>query len=179
MSEPAASLFSHRIGVETLRPRPSEIVVVPTEAERAAIVAALDLASLERLEGRYRLSRESDRVTLEGRLVANLEQRCVVSLEPVPLKVNEPINLVFAPQAEDEAEDAEPKLAEIDLDYDAGDPPEPIVNGGIDLGAVTLEFLALALDPYPRKPGVEWTGPEDDPAENSPFAALARLKRGE
>ena len=35
----------------------------------------------------------------------------------------------------------------------AEDPPEPIVNGAIDLGALAAEFLMLGLDPYPRKPG--------------------------
>ena len=57
------------------------------------------------------------------------------------------------------------------------DPPEPIVNGRIDLGAVTAEFLALGLDPYPRKPGVAYEpAPERDPAD-SPFAALAKMKK--
>jgi len=44
---------------------------------------------------------------------------------------------------------------------------------------VAAEFLALALDPYPRKPGVEFESPqpEAEPDEKaSPFAALAKLK---
>ena len=36
------------------------------------------------------------------------------------------------------------------------EPPDEIVNGKIDLGAVAAEFLALGLDPYPRKPGVDF-----------------------
>ena len=48
----------------------------------------------------------------------------------------------------------------------------------IDLGAVALEFLVLACDPYPRKPGVHFSDvsigeKEQDP---SPFAALGRFK---
>ncbi len=34
------------------------------------------------------------------------------------------------------------------------DPPDPIIDGKIDLGALAAEFFALGLDPYPRKPGV-------------------------
>ncbi len=56
-------------------------------------------------------------------------------------------------------------------------------DGVIDLGEVVAESLALALDPYPRRPGVEFkdveiAGPKppqsNDPA--SPFAALAQLR---
>ena len=37
------------------------------------------------------------------------------------------------------------------------EPPDEIVNGQIDLGAITAEFLVLGLDPYPRKPGVDFS----------------------
>ena len=180
MAETGTPPLSRRIGVETLRPRPAAFVVTPDDAERAAIVKAFGLSSLTMLEGRYDISRESERVTLEGRLVAALEQLCIVSLEPLPVKLDVPVRLVFEPQVE---EDPRPAQAgdpvEIDLEYTQEDPPEPIVDGAIDIGAVTLEFLALSLDPYPRKPDAEWAQKPEESAEASPFAALARLKRDE
>ena len=51
--------------------------------------------------------------------------------------------------------------------------PDPIVDGKIDLGALTAEFFALGLDPYPRKPGVSFESPEQPEASVSPFSALA------
>ena len=42
---------------------------------------------------------------------------------------------------------------------------------------VTAEFLALGLDPYPRKPEADFAYTEDAGKEN-PFAALAGLKAG-
>ena len=60
-------------------------------------------------------------------------------------------------------------------DAEEDDLPDPIVNGRIDIGAVTAEFLALGLDPYPRKPEVDFAYQEDSGREN-PFAALARIK---
>ena len=65
--------------------------------------------------------------------------------------------------------------------HDPGDeteePPEPIINGAIDLGALATEFLILGLDPYPRKPGVSFDKPvETDDPQDHPFAALAGLK---
>jgi hypothetical protein len=58
----------------------------------------------------------------------------------------------------------------------AEDAPEPLVGGVVDLGLLATEFLALGIDPYPRKSGAEFTAPaaaDDDP---KPFAALAALK---
>ena len=58
------------------------------------------------------------------------------------------------------------------------EPPDEIVNGQIDLGALTAEFLALGLDPYPRKPGVDFNYRDPADEKDSPFAALSKLKGG-
>ncbi len=65
-------------------------------------------------------------------------------------------------------------------------------GGRIDIGELVAQNLSLALEPYPRKEGVEFTpiledvGPdtlsltEDTPPEpprQNPFAALSRLKK--
>ena len=85
---------------------------------------------------------------------------------------------MFAPEAEvrkladliEEGEDdAEPPTVI--------DPPEPIVNGIIDLGRVATDALFLAVDPYPRKEGAvfETEVAVLDP-EDHPFAALKALQ---
>ena len=69
-------------------------------------------------------------------------------------------------------------MSALDEDEQA-DPPDPIVDGRIDLGAIALEFLTLSLDLYPRKPGAEFADVqigEADDAADSPFAALQRFK---
>ena len=53
------------------------------------------------------------------------------------------------------------------------DEPDPIIEGKIDVGALAAEFFALGLDPYPRKPGVEFVALAESPPADSPFAALA------
>ncbi len=66
--------------------------------------------------------------------------------------------------------------------YGAGRPADrprsagPIEDGTIDLGALAAEFLALGLDPYPRKPGAEFA-PISDPqdATERPFDVLKKL----
>jgi hypothetical protein len=52
-----------------------------------------------------------------------------------------------------------------------------MIGGRIDLGALATEFLMLAIDPYPRKPGATFEAPAADPGGH-PFAALAALKKG-
>ncbi len=56
------------------------------------------------------------------------------------------------------------------------EPPEPLLDGILDLGALATEFLILGLDPYPRKVGVEFVAPEAGEAAAHPFAALEALK---
>ena len=60
---------------------------------------------------------------------------------------------------------------------DGADAPDPIVDGKIDLGALAAEFLALGLDPYPRKPGAEFAPPAADEPPDSPFDALAKIAK--
>ena len=47
----------------------------------------------------------------------------------------------------------------------------------VDLAAPLLEELTLALDPYPRAPGVAFAALKDEAAPTAnPFAVLAKLK---
>ena len=56
-------------------------------------------------------------------------------------------------------------------------PPEPLVDGKVDLGALATEFLMLGIDPYPRKAGAEFAPPKVEDAGEHPFAALAALEK--
>jgi uncharacterized metal-binding protein YceD (DUF177 family) len=116
------------------------------------------------------------RFHVAGRVRARIGQTCVVTLDPIESDIDEPIDLTFAPpeqipQLSDLVDDA------AESDEEIPDPPEPIVNGVIDLGRLATDALLLAIDPYPRKPGavfeplVEAADPEDHP-----FAALKALK---
>jgi uncharacterized metal-binding protein YceD (DUF177 family) len=183
-TDPSAPLpLAHPVRVEDIKLRGSHIAVHAPEQDLPAIARHLGLASVEALDARYVATRSGDSVKLEGTITAKVHQTCVVSLDPFPVELAIPVQLDFAPEEETllAAKRAEADAAKFDIEVmlNETDPPEPIVNGIIDLGAVTLEFLALGLDPYPRKPGVEFeAGPAAAEVE-SPFAALAKLKRGE
>jgi uncharacterized metal-binding protein YceD (DUF177 family) len=149
-----------------------------TEAQRAALASAAGLRTVERAAASFELSHAgSGKVNVVGQVTARVGQTCVVSLDPIENQIDEPIDLVFAPEADiprlsstvdDEAESDE-----------IPDPPEPIVNDVIDLGRVATDALFLGIDPYPRKPDVVFEQPvvAADP-EDHPFAALKALKAG-
>jgi len=176
--------LSHPLRVEDIKLRGSHVVVRAQAAELPAIAAHLGLSSVEALEARYVATRSGDKVKLEGTIFAMLHQTCIVSLDPFPVDLEVPVRLDFAPEEESRiaarrAEADEHGKIDVEVQLNEDDPPEPIVDGLIDLGTVTLEFLALGLDPYPRKPGVSFESGPADAGVESPFAALAKLKRGQ
>lgn len=151
-----------------------------SEAERRAIADALGLVAVDSLSADLTLTRDGKGVVdLDGRVRAEIVQSCVVSLDPVPQSIDEPIAMRFVA-----AQDAEPERAmgEVRIDPDEEDPPEVVVGPSIDLGPAVLEHFVLAIDPYPRAPGAALP---DNPAEappdsrDSPFAALAGLGRSD
>jgi hypothetical protein len=120
--------------------------------------------------------RGGGRFHVAGYVRARVGQTCVVTLDPIENDIDEPIDLMFAPPEQiPEMADLIDEAAESDADIP--DPPEPIVNGVIDLGRVATDALYLAIDPYPRRPDAVFEPPvvAADP-EDHPFAALKALQ---
>lgn len=177
-SSPFIRFFSRRelTGLENKPIRESA-----SAEERAAIAAEFGLLALDRLGITARLAREgAEGWRLEGEIIAEATQACVVTLEPVGATIREPFERSYRPMSDEEIATFE---AEALLDPFGDDPPEPL-GAGIDLGAAALESLALGLDPYPRAPGATFapqaaTPPGADPLSDEairPFAALEALK---
>ncbi len=142
-----------------------------SEESRRRIAAELDLASLDRLDAEVEVRPFGDSWEVSGRLSAAAEQTCGVTLEPLPVE----IDARFAVRVVAEAppvEDGPP----VEFGLDSEDPPDVAEDRVIDLAAYVVEHLALELDPFPRKPGVEFEPPAGE-AEPSPFAVLAKLRR--
>lgn len=167
--------FAHHLRLDHIRDG-ERLDLVADEAERAAIARRLDLGAIERLEAHVTLARQGKVVRATGRLLASLEQSCVVTGEPVPAAVDEPFTLIFTPEPEAARADEEIELGEEDCDVVFHD------GAAIDLGSAIADTLALGLDPYPRSAGADAALKEAgvlSEAEAGPFAALAKLKRGE
>jgi hypothetical protein len=166
--------FSRPVLVNRLPAEGSQIEVKANEEECVALAADFGLPELKSLSGNYRLKGGAGGVRVTGRITADLVQICVVTLEPFESRLEEDVEVDF--QEIDPAD--RPKIeagAEVEITEDA---PDEIIDGRIDLGSLTAEFLAISLDPYPKKPGVSFEF-EDKGAELSPFAGLAGLKRGD
>ena len=170
--------FSRPFRVDALPAEGQSQTIEAGPEERAALAALNRLPAIASLTATF-AARRSGRggVHVTGDVHAEIAQVCVVSLEPFAATVDEPIDVRFAPT---EAAEAARRVKEDDaalVDLGGEDPPDPIVDGRIDLGALAAEFLALGLDPYPRKPGVAFTPPEPQDGADSPFAALGKLEK--
>lgn len=144
------------------------------DATRKAIAKLAGLRALPMLRASFDLKPSGDQIHVTGRVLATVGQTCVVTLEPVENAIDEPVDIMFSENVPVQAANA---TAADDHDNPDIDPPEPIQGGAIDLGALAAEFMILALDPYPRKPGAVFESQvaPDDPADH-PFAGLAVLK---
>jgi uncharacterized metal-binding protein YceD (DUF177 family) len=165
-----APVFSRPVRVDALPSEPLARAIEADAEERAALAKLNRLPAIAKLAATFtlrRLGRDGARVT--GVVRAEFTQICVVSIEPFPATLDEEVDVRFAPPDEKREERRGEFIA-----FDEEDPPDPIVDGVIDLGALAAEFFALALDPYPRKPGVSFTPPAEQDETGSPFAALSR-----
>ena len=158
------------------------VTLEASAAEREALAKHLGLAAISALTCDFSVTKRGrTQVQVTGELRAAVTQICVVSLEPFDTGLREAVEGRFAPAPD--AREIERRLAlaaklagsEGLVLSETPDPPDLIVNGLFDLGALAAEFLALGLDPYPRKPGAEFAEPappDNERDAGSPFAAL-------
>src|SRR5207302_9921526 len=165
--------FAHHLRLDRIRDG-DRLDLIADEAERSAIARRLGLGALSCLEAHAVLSHKGDIVRAEGRLAASLVQSCVVTSEPVPAHIDEPFELIFMPEP--------PAGAGEDVEIGGGDLDVVFHDGAeIDLGGAIADTLALVVDPFPRSASAEAALREAGvltEAEASPFAALAKLKKG-
>lgn len=140
--------------------------MIPDAAARGRIVKALDLASLTSFESEITVVPAHVGWTLSGWVRAEAEQVCGITLETLPVSVDERFSVDLVEEADAASE------VEVTLEDDS---PDVIEEGRIDLGQYAVEQFALALDPFPRKPGAEFVQPEE-PVEVSPFAVLKQMR---
>lgn len=176
MTQPPV-LFDLKVRVDSLRDREEDIAFPVPEATLGALARTIGVDKVLSSVAELHLVPDGAAVDVTGFIRATVIQTCVVSLEPFEAVIDEPIDVRFAPRSEIEAAIAN----HVDEDGEEGsagmaDAPEPIVEGVMDLGALLQEFLALGVDPYPRKPGVAFEEPAADDETIKPFAALAQLR---
>jgi len=160
--------LSRLVDIMRIPPRGQEVHVEATAEECAALARDFGLPGIQALSGDYHLQASAKGIHVTGAVKASITQICVTTLESFDSMIEEEVEVDFA---ESSGMPAEPPT-----DIHEYEPPDEIVNGQIDLGALTAEFLVLGLDPYPRKPGVDFNYRDPADEKDSPFAALNKLK---
>jgi hypothetical protein len=165
------------VAVEDLPETGQRFSLLADAEARAAIARLAGLRDLPRLQADFEVVREgATGLRVTGHVSATVGQNCVVTLEPLVNGVDEDVDLVFMPQAAEQASgESQAEGSQADVKWDD---PEPLIGGVVDLGALATEFLILGLDPYPRKPGAVFDAPPEDKPDAGPFAALAGWTKG-
>jgi hypothetical protein len=178
MKEPKLEApWSVPVSVHEVPPTGRRFELEADEATRAAIAKSAELRALLRLEVTFDVSRrEPNGLHVAGRVCATVGQDCVVTLDPIENEIEEMVDLIFVPGAAPAVGDAPGRVA---AEVEADEAPEPLLNDIVDLGAIATEFLILGIDPYPRKLEAVFQAPAVDDSSDHPFAALAKLRRGQ
>jgi uncharacterized metal-binding protein YceD (DUF177 family) len=167
----AAPEFARPVDLTRVGDSGSRMTIEASPAERAALAKRFGLPAIDSLRAELELQRirGGAAVRLSGQLAADVTQSCVVTLEPVKQHVDDAFEILYS----DEVTDEQRAIGAADIAW-----PEPLPQGPLDVGEAVAEQLSLALDPYPRAPGValekQWTG-EGEAAK--PFAALDKLRK--
>ena len=143
------------------------------ETTRRRIADLLDLVALEGLTADATVAPWMDGALVRGAWRARVVQTCSLSAEEFATDLDGAFEVRCVPAG---SAMAESPSSEIVVDPDADDPPDVLESDVVDLGAYLVEHLALALDPFPRAPGVEFEPPPAEPEPN-PFAKLTALKQ--
>jgi Large ribosomal RNA subunit accumulation protein YceD len=171
-----AGSFARMLAVETVPECGLDVDVRASEAECAALVETCGVAAFHDFEAGFHVRKlDRARVKVTGSLRAEVTQICVVSLEPFETLVQADIDVDFAPLGQLASSKTISGSGPVAAVHGGKDPPDPIIDGKIDLGALATEFLILNLDFYPRKPGASFEGTDgrgEQEDKNSPFAVL-------
>ena len=158
-------------------PSAGRAVEIATSAtEREAVCQRLGMRRLDGLEARLHIVHgpRDGVLILRGRVMAEGSQVCVVTLDPVAVRLDVPVERYFLRAG---TEDDMASAPEVFVGVE-DEEPEPLHDSLLDVGEVVVEELSLALDPYPRSAEADevmrhFRSPEEE--RKTPFSGLRRF----
>lgn len=174
--------FSRVVQVSDLGTHRKTLDIAAQPGELAALARRLGVHSLDGFEAQATLQiLPNEDVRLDMLFEATVRQTCVVTLQTMKTKISTSFTTTYSDLSEESWGHDEEEFEDIDEDIE---PPEPLIDGKIDLGEAAVEQLALEIDPFPRVKGAKFDGystaPKDaageDTGKPNPFAVLAQLK---
>lgn len=182
VSPPKAEL-SRPVLVEDLGQKKFTMDIKPSEKELTALGQRLKIDNLDGLSAQVKLKLlPTGDVYLQASFTAQITQTCVVTLKPVMNTISSNFATTYTHLVDEGIGQGEEEYDDLEDDVE---PPEPIIDGIIDLGEAISEQLALEIDPFPRVKGATFDGftigpagsEEAVPEKKNPFAVLAKLKQ--
>lgn len=166
--------FSRPVRVDEIGADGMRVTVTADPDERRKLAARCAIPAVDRLTGEFQLFVQDDGdVLVTGEVSAQVRQRCVVTLEEVVETLKQAVERRFT---------RKPATAghEVMIDPLEDADVDPLIGEAVDVGEVAAETMAMALDPYPRKPGVTFSAPggDDAPPFTGPFAVLEAMRKG-
>lgn len=172
-----APLFDAVVRIDRLPAGGRDLKVSLDAATRATLAKELRLTAIDVFEATLVLTPLRGGIRALGQLVAEILQPSVVSFEPVGQRIDEPVDRVFLPEPHGYQKPTPGSELFVDLEDD--DFPDHIDGPEVDLSALLIETLALAIDPYPRREGesLDTLGVDLGNGPSGPFAGLEKLKK--
>ncbi|MGI9480846.1 MAG: YceD family protein [Hyphomicrobiales bacterium] len=171
--------LSHVLGLGEVSKTGVDVEISANADEREALAGRYAIESVDSLNASLHVRPwRKEGLHVKGTLKAEVEQTCVVSLEPVKATISAKFSVYFLPAGEND----QITHGELTLDPESEDELDVLSGGTIDLGEVVAEQLAVRLDPYPRKPGIDAssvlkeTDANGDSEKPNPFDVLKSIK---
>jgi uncharacterized metal-binding protein YceD (DUF177 family) len=165
-------LFDWRVPLREISAQGLQGSQTANAEERQELARVLDIASCERLAVDYKIQpMRSGLYRLTGRILADVVQPCVITLEPVTQHIDEALDIELRPTG------MLPEAEEGEQDILQAPDVEPIEDDAVNVGLIVLEHLSTTIDPYPRLPGAELDSVAASAGQGAnPFAVLKKLK---
>ena len=172
-----APLFDAIVRIDRLPANGRDLKVSLDEPTRAKLAAELKLSAIDAFEATLVVAPLRGGIRAQGRLVAHVVQPSVVTFEPVGQHIDEVVDRVYLPEPHGHQKPTPGSELFVDLDDD--DFPDHIDGPEVDLSALLIETLALAIDHYPRHEGesLDSLGIDLGNGPSGPFAGLEKLKK--
>ena len=137
---------------------PVQYILEASAKELSALAKRFQVEKIHSLKGDLTIF-PGDIVRIRGKLSASTRRECVISLSKFDEKMVEEFEVLYADNPPAESDEI------IDT----------IDKGRIHLGEIVAEQYGLALNPFPKKPGVKNPYSEQKPEKQHPFANLKKI----
>ena len=157
------------------------VLIEADERERIALTQRFGIVSIEMLSARVELDLCKKGIRAEGRLEANITQRCALSDEDFAVTIDEPFALRFIEEGKADLTPSDEE--DVDFELTAEDCDEIEYSGdSFDLGEAVAQTLGLAIDPYAEGPNADAArkagGIVEESQQDGPLAAGLAALRG-